>query len=121
MKKRISRLETLLQENMVHQLYDGIKVKLYTRGRHMREGETQTFDVTMVQDYEELEGVEVIHETYKRNPKVFKGVYINVHRDKQGHYQVHLKKMEMDKYFNPFRVGNAIITELLTAKKVLGL
>ena len=106
---------------MVHQFYHDTDLKLYTRGRHMREGETRTFDITMLEAYEKFEGVEVIREKYKRNPTVWEGKYINVHHDKHGHYQVHLKKMEMRKRFNAVRVGNAITTELLTAKRVLGL
>ena len=59
--------------------------------------------------------------TYTRNPKVWQGEYINVHLDKNGHYQVHLKNLEMGDGFNAVRIGNAITNELLTAKKVLGL
>ena len=43
------------------------------------------------------------------------------YRDKNGHYQIHLRMMELNKRFSPVRVGNAIQRELLTAKKVLGL
>lgn len=122
MKRKYSNLiATLtLQENMVSQIYNDIRVKLWTRNRHMRAGETRRFDVEMVEDEEYLEGREVIQETWTRNPKVWEGAYINVHRDKQGHYQVHLKKMELHKRFNAVRVAKAIETELLTAKKVLG-
>ena len=122
MKRKYSNLiATLtLQENMVSQIYNDIRVKLWTRNRHMRAGETRRFDVEMVEDEEYLEGYEVVQETWTRNPKVWEGAYINVHRDKNGHYQVHLKKMELHKRFNAVRVAKAIETELLTAKKVLG-
>ena len=123
MKRKYSNLiATLtLQENMVSQIYNDIRVKLWTRNRHMRAGETRRFDVEMVEDEEYLEGREVIQETWTRNPKVWEGAYINVHRDKNGHYQVHLKKMELRKRLNVTRVAKAIETELRTAKKVLGL
>ena len=120
MSRRTFRVEALLRNDMVHQVYNDIRVKLWTRNRHMRAGETRRFDVEMVEDEEYLEGYEVIQETWTRNPKVWEGAYINVHRDKQGHYQVHLKKMELHKRFNAVRVAKAIETELLTAKKVLG-
>lgn len=122
-KRKFSNLIATLewQDDMVHQLYQDTNLKLFTLGRHMREGETRTIELTMVQDYEQFEGVEVVREKYKRNPTVWEGEYINVHRDKNGHYQVHLKKMEMGKRFNAVRVANAIGTELLTAQKVLGL
>jgi len=119
-------LQTLIRlnqskENMVSQIYNDIRVKLWTRNRHMRAGETRRIDLTMVEDDEYLEGYEVVPETWTRNPKVWEGAYINVHRDKNGHYQVHLKKLELNKRFNAVRIGNAITTELRTAKKVLGL
>ena len=120
MSRRTFRVEALLRNDMVHQVYNDIRVKLWTRNRHMRAGETRRFDVEMVEDEEYLEGYEVVQETWTRNPKVWEGAYINVHRDKQGHYQVHLKKMELHKRFNAVRVAKAIETELLTAKKVLG-
>ena len=111
----------LKHENMVSQIYLDTRLKLFTKDRHMREGETRTFDLTMLEDCESFEGHEVIRENYTRNPKVWSGEYINIHRDKNGRYQVHLRKMEMKKRFDAFRVGNAITTELLTAQKMLGL
>ena len=122
-KKNLKSLAQLLQgnDNMVHQLYNEIRVKLWPRNRHMRVGETRRIDLTYVEEEEYMEGYEVVQETWTRNPKVWEGAYINVHVDKQGHYQVHLKKMEMGKRFNAVRIGNAFTTELLTAQKVLGL
>ena len=120
MSKKTFRVEALLQENMVHQIYNDIRVKLWTRNRHMRAGETRRIDLTLVEEEEYMEGHEVVQETWTRNPKVWQGEYINVHLDKNGHYQVHLKKLEIAEGFNAVRVGNAITTELRTAKKVLG-
>ena len=122
-KRKYSNLMATLtwDDEMVHQIYNDIRVKLWTRNRHMRAGETRRIDLTMVEDEEYMEGHEVVQETWTRNPKVWQGEYINIHRDKEGHYQVHLRKMELNKRFSPVRVGNAIQQELLTAKKVLGL
>lgn len=121
MSKKVFRVDELLQENMVSQIYDATRIKLFTQGQHMREGETRTVKLTMVEEFEYFEGHEVVAEKWSRNPLVFQGEYINIHRDKNGHYQVHLKKLELRKRLNVVRIGNAIITELLTAKKVLGL
>lgn len=121
MRRRVSRVAAILQENMVSQIYDAIRIKLYTRNRHMRAGETRTVHLKMVEDYEYFEGYEVVHESWTRNPKVWEGAYINVHLDKNGHYQVHLKKLELRKRLNVIRIAKAIETELLTAKRVLGL
>ena len=87
----------------------------------IRMGESRKGVLTMVRDQEHFAFDEMAGERYSRNPKVFQGSYINVHRDKQGHYQVHLKKMELTKWLNSVRVTAAICTELITAKKMLGL
>ena len=122
-KRKYSNLIATLtwDDEMVHQIYNDIRVKLWTRNRHMRAGETRRIDLTMVEDEEYMEGHEVVQETWTCNPKVWQGTYINVHLDKEGHYQIHLRKMELTKRFSPVRVGNAIQREFLTAKKVLGL
>jgi hypothetical protein len=122
-KRKYSNLIATLtwDDEMVHQIYNDIRVKLWTRNRHMRAGETRRIDLTLVEDEEYMEGHEVVQETWTRNPKVWQGEYINVHLDKNGHYQVHLKNLEMGDGFNAVRIGNAITTEFKTAQKVLGL
>lgn len=122
MKTRLSAMACLVAEpQKVSQIYPDTYLKAYTQDHHMRVGETRTGELTMLEEDEKFEFVEKTKETYRRNPKVFQGAYINIHRDKNGHYQIHLHKMELNKRFNPVRVGNAIQQELLTAKKVLGL
>ena len=103
------------------QVYDDTRLKVFSPERHMQVGETLIGQLTMVEDYEYFEFRAQEKERWTRNPKVFQGEYINIHRDKQGHYQVHMKRMELTKWFNSVRVANAICTELLTAKKMLGL
>ncbi len=124
MKKVVKTAQLLAlppYQNMVSQIYLDTKLKLTTKDRHMQAGETRIVELTMVEDYENFEATEVVKDIYTRNPKVFNGEYINVHRDKQGHYQVTLRRLEMRKGFNAIRIADAIKTELLTAKKILGL
>ena len=87
----------------------------------IRMGEVRKGVLTMVEDQEKFVFEEVEPERCKRNPTVFEGEYINVHRDKNGHNMVYLKRMELNAWLNSVRVTAAICTELLTAKKVLGL
>ena len=88
--------------------------------RDLREGEVRKGMLVMTHDQERFEFDEFERERWTRNPLVFQGEYINVHRDKNGHYVVALRKLELSTWCNVIRVGNAIITELLTAKKMLG-
>ena len=108
-------------EKNVSQNYLDTNLKTYTRKSHLREGEGRPGVLTMVVEDEQFEFVELSPLRWTRNPKVWQGEYINVHLDKNGHYQVHLKNLEMGDGFNAVRIGNAITTELKTAQKVLGL
>ncbi len=87
----------------------------------IRMGETRKGVLTMVEDRERFSFEETVGDRYTRNPLMWRGNYLNVHRDKQGCYQVNFRKMVMNRRFNPARVAKAIYTELETAKKVLGL
>ena len=108
-------------EKNVSQNYLDTHLKTYTRKSHLREGEGRPGVLTMVVEDEQFEFVELSPVRWTRNPKVWQGEYINVHLDKNGHYQVHLKNLEMGDGFNAVRIGNAITTEFKTAQKVLGL
>ncbi len=108
-------------EKNVSQNYLDTNLKTYTRKSHLREGEGRPGVLTMIVEDEQFEFVELSPVRWTRNPKVWQGEYINVHLDKNGHYQVHLKNLEMGDGFNAVRIGNAITNEFKTAKKVLGL
>ena len=122
MKKRISSLARLAaQSKKVSQVYLDTYLKAHTFDHHMRVGETRMGELTMTEDDEKFEFVERVPETYRRNPKVFQGEYINVHLDKFGALVVSLRKTELFNRKTAIRDGEAIKTELLTAVKVLGL
>ena len=106
---------------MVSQIYLDTKLKLTTKDRHMQAGETRTVELTMVEDYENFEATEVVKDIYIRNPKVFNGEYINVHRVKSGELMVSLRQTAMTSRKKAARDGEAIKTEFLTAAKMLGL
>ena len=108
-------------EKNVSQNYLDTNLKTYTRKSHLREGEGRPGVLTMVVEDEQFEFVELSPVRWTRNPKVWQGEYINVHLDKNEHYQVHLKNLEMGDGFNAVRIGSAITNEFKTDKKVLGL
>lgn len=119
-------LQTLIRLNQGNgvintQNYLDVDLKTFTHGSKFRTGVGRIGMLMMVEEDERFEFHEALCEEYARNPKVWEGAYINVHVDKNGHYQVHLKKMELHKRLNVARVANAIETELRTAKKMLAL
>lgn len=120
-KKKLGLIASIPpQQKNVTQIYLDAELKTYTRKNHLRVGEGRLGMLTMVENFEKFEFVEQTSVRWSRNPLVFQGEYINIHRDKNGHYQIALRKLELNKTCNVVRIGNAIITELLTAKKVLG-
>ena len=124
MKKVVKTAQLLAlppYQNMVSQIYLDTKLKLTTKDRHMQAGETRTVELTMVEDYENFEATEVVKDIYIRNPKVFNGEYINVHRVKSGELMVSLRQTAMTSRKKAARDGEAIKTEFLTAAKILGL
>ena len=110
-----------LQEGLASQVYDMTQLKVFSPERHMQEGESLMGRLTMVEDYEKFEFVAQAKEQYTRNPIIWHGDYLNVHRDKQGNYQANFRRMTIGNLFNPTHVANAIYMELITAKRVLGL
>lgn len=122
-KKMTKSLVVLSQgeENLVSQNYLDTLLKAYTRKSHLRVGEGRPGVLTMEEEDEKFVFMEQPLARWSRNPLVFQGTYINVHRDKNGHYMVSLRKLELSQWSNAVRIGSAISTELLTAKKVLGL
>ena len=102
-------------------MYLCVNLNTCMQDHDIRIGETRKGVLTMVEDQEKFSFEEVERERWTRNPKVWQGEYINVHLDKNGHYQVHLKNLEMGDGFNAVRIGNAITNEFKTAQKILGL
>lgn len=102
-------------------LYDMVDVTTYTHETLMTTGIGRVGMLTMTEDHERFEFHEGMNARYARNPKLYRGKYLNVHRDKHGHYQVHFLRMELTRRMNPERVSKAIGRELRTAKKMLGL
>ena len=114
-------LKAQVNGKMVSQVYDCTRLKVFTRKEHMREGQTVLGCLTMKEEFENFEFRQTVGERWERNPLMWRGKYLNVHRDKQGCYQVNFRKMVMSRRFNATRIAKAIYTELETAKKVLGL
>lgn len=97
-----------------------VNIKTRTQNTIMHPGENRKGMLSMNNE-DNFEFDEQLPQSCERNPIVWHGEYINVHRDKQGNYQACFRRMTIGKRFSPVRVANAISTELLTAKKVLGL
>lgn len=75
----------------------------------------------MTEENEKLEFDEQVHSTCERNPTVWTGSHINVHKGKDGGYFVHLKKTELSHKFNPHKFAKELLLDMKCAKEELGL
>ena len=121
MKKKYLDVVSAMQKGLVSQVYPETKLKVFSPERHMQEGETLTGELTMIEDNESFEFCAREKESWKRNPTVFHGEYINVHRVKSGALMVSLHQTAMTNRKKAARDGEAIKTEFLTAAKMLRL
>lgn len=121
MKKKYIDVVSAMQKGYVSQVYPETKLKVVSPKRHMQEGETLSGELTMIEDFESFEFQAREKESWKRNPTVFRGEYINVHRVKSGALMVSLRQIAMINRKKAARDGEAIKTEFLTAAKILGL
>lgn len=119
-KKRLDAVSAL-QNGLATQVYNMTQLKVFSPKRHMQEGETLTGGLTMTKDYEEFEFIAQTRVTYTRNPTVFHGAYINVHRDKFGTFVVTLRKNILTNRKDAMLVAEAIKNEYITAAKLLTL
>lgn len=109
------------QQKNVSQVYLDVTLKTITQGAHLHVGVPCRGTLTMEEFHERFLFKALDPARWARNPRVFQGKFINIHRDKQGHLRIQMRKLVLDKSFNPVRLGYAIIKELSTAKKLLEL
>jgi len=69
-------------------------------------------------EVERFEFQESNNDTWQRNPLVYRGQLINIHRDKQGLYQVSLHRMTLGRRLSPNKMAELFKQELDNAKKL---
>lgn len=122
MKKCISTVSAYLAEpKKVSHIYLATDLKTFTFHHLMRVGETRKGELTMTEEDEKFEFVERLTDSYTRNPTVFRGQYINVHRDKHDALVVTLRKNILTNRKDAMLVAEAIKNEYITAAKLLTL
>ena len=119
MSKRLSH-PVLSQRTKTH-IYLATDLKTITFHHHIRVGETRKGELTMTEEDEKFEFVERLTDSYTRNPTVYRGQFINVHRDKQDALVVTLRKNILSNQKEAMLVAEAIKNEYITAAKLLTL
>lgn len=87
----------------------------------MKMGKNYKGVLRMTEENEKLEFDETVRRTCERNPIVWTGKHMNVHKDKNGSYSIHLKKLELTSTLDPCTFADEIFLEIERAKVELGL
>jgi len=77
--------------------------------------------LTMTEENELVEFDEFVKKPKERNPLVWSGEHINVHKNKQGRYMIQLKQTELTCTLDPCKFADAIFVEIERAQKEMGL
>ena len=87
----------------------------------MKMGKNYKGVIRMTEENEKLEFDEQVHRTCERNPTVWTGKHMNVHKGKDGAYFVHLKKTELNSTLDPCKFADEVFLDVERAKVELGI
>lgn len=88
---------------------------------YMKVGKNYKGVIRMTEANEKLEFDEQVHRTCERNPTVWSGSHINVHKGKDGSYSIHLKKTELSSTLDPCKFADELFLDVERAKVELGI
>lgn len=74
----------------------------------------------MTEEEETFEFHESLPESCRRNPKVWCGPLLNVHKNRQGELIVNFRRTVLEEKFDPCRYANEVYRELVDAQIALG-
>ena len=106
---------------MKNQNYFCVDLKTRMQTSDIRVGEARKGMLVMTQDQERFEFDECVPERWTRNSKVWEGQVLNVSKDKQGRYCIHLHRMVLEQSTAPAGVAALVLADLLNVKRELGL
>lgn len=87
----------------------------------MKMGKNYKGVLRMTEENEKLEFDETVRSTCDRNPTVWTGSHINVHKGKDGTYSIHLKKTLLTSTLDPCTFADELFLDVERAKVELGL
>ena len=87
----------------------------------MKVGKNYKGVIRMTEENEKLEFDEPVHRTCERNPTVWTGKHMNVHKGKDGAYSIHWKKLELTSTLDPCTFADEVFLDVERAKVELGI
>lgn len=95
-------------------------VKMYTQETLMKVGQTRKGALTMQDEYR-LQFDEQLPQTCERNPKIWTGKRINVHKNRKGEYVMNFRHLVLTGFFDPSNFADEVFLDVERAKVELGL
>lgn len=95
-------------------------VKMLTQDTPMKIGQTRRGALTLQDDFH-LQFVEYLPQTCERNPKIWAGKHINIHKNRQGEYVMNFRRLALTASFDPSNFADEVFLDVERAKVELGL
>ena len=95
-------------------------VKMYTQETLMKVGQSRNGVLTMHDEYH-LQFDEQLPQTCNRNPIVWAGKHINVHKNRKGEYVMHFRHLVLTGLLDPYDFADEVFADVERAKVELGL
>lgn len=97
-----------------------VDIKTRTQKTIMHPGENRKGMLSMVNE-DKFEFDEQLPQTCERNPKIWEGERINVHKNRKGEYVVNFKHLVMTSSLDPANFADEVFIDVERAKVELGL
>ena len=97
-----------------------VNIKTRTQETIMHAGENRKGMLSMVNE-EQFEFDEQLPQTCERNPKIWKGKCINVHKNRKGEYVICFRHLVLDAKLDPSNFADEVFIDVERAKTELGL
>ena len=97
-----------------------VDVKTRTQNTIMHPGDNRKGMLSMINE-DKFEFDEQLPQTCERNPKIWTGKRINVHKNRQGEYVVNFKRLVLDSRIDPSNLADEIFVDVERVLTELGL
>lgn len=108
-------------EKSKKQVYLCVDLTIKTQDRSLKTGYGRKGMLTMTEEGEQFVFEESAAAVCERNPIVWEGSRLNIHKTKDGRYMVHLKRTELTAGLDPLNFSDDVFLELERAKRSLEL
>ena len=94
-------------------------VKMYTQETLMKVGQTRKGALTMHDEFF-LQFDEELPQTCERNPTIWAGKHVNIHKNRKGEYVIHFRRLVLTGLLDPYNLAEEVYVDVERAKEELG-